>query len=189
MNGKQMIVPRSGFQSSVNLAYDLARADKVRDFVPTEATLRVIEELVLATAPHATERAHLLVGAYGKGKSHAVLVLLSLLAKRHREALEPLLSVLRTERPQLAQYLGEQVLAEEALPLLPVIVDGTQKDLSAAFLLALKRTLAAAHLTGLLPETPYQAAVRQVQRWKKAFPATYRCPTGYHCLHLDLLGS
>ena len=174
MNGKQMIVPRSGFQSSVNLAYDLARADKVRDFVPTEATLRVIEELVLATAPHATERAHLLVGAYGKGKSHAVLVLLSLLAKRHKEALAPLLSVLRTERPQLAQYLGEQVLAEEALPLLPVIVDGTQKDLSAAFLLALKRTLAAAHLTGLLPETPYQAAVRQIQRWKKAFSATYR---------------
>lgn len=174
MNGKQMIVPRSGFQSSVNLAYDLARADKVRDFVPTEATLRVIEELVLATAPHAAERAHLLVGAYGKGKSHAVLVLLSLLAKRHKEALAPLLSVLRTERPQLAQYLEEQVLAEEVLPLLPVIVDGTQKDLSAAFLLALKRTLAAAYLTGLLPETPYQAAVRQIQRWKKAFPATYR---------------
>lgn len=174
MNGKKMIVPRSGFQSSVNLAYDLVRADKVRDFVPTEATMRVIEELVLATAPHATERAHLLVGAYGKGKTHAVLVLLSLLAKRHREALSPLLSVLHAERPQLAQYLEEQVLAEGVLPLLPVIIDGTQKDLSASFLLALKHTLAEAQLTGLLPETPYQAAVRQIQRWKKAFPATYQ---------------
>lgn len=174
MNVKKMILPRSGFQSSVNLGYDLARADKVRDFVPTEATMQVIEELVLATAPHATERAHILVGAYGKGKSHAVLVLLSLLAKRHREALAPTLAALECYRPELGQYLRTQVLAENAAPMLLVIVDGTQKHLASSFLLALKRTLAAAHLSALLPETPYQAAVRQIHRWQKEFPATYQ---------------
>ena len=173
MNAKNMILPRSGFQTSVNLAYDLDDSEKVRDFVPTEATVRVLEQLVLATAPSAMERAHILIGAYGKGKSHAVLILLSLLAKRHPKALAPILAAFASYRPELCAYVRNQVLAEAIPPLLPVIVEGTQKDLTRAFLLALRRTLAAAHLSDLLPETPYEAAVRQIQHWKKEFPATY----------------
>lgn len=173
MNAKYMILPRSGFQTSVNLAYDLDDSEKVRDFIPTEATMRVLEKLVLATAPGATERAHILIGAYGKGKSHAVLILLSLLAKRHPGAMGPTITALSSYRPELGAYVKNQVLAEDVSPLLPVIVDGAQKDLTRAFLLALRHTLQAAHLSDLLPETPYEAAVKQIRRWKKEFPATY----------------
>ena len=58
MGIEELIQPRTGFQTSVNLAYDLKRADKIKDFVPTTASMKVLEKLMLPTAPGASERAH-----------------------------------------------------------------------------------------------------------------------------------
>jgi hypothetical protein len=65
LSGKISVV--KGFQTSVNIAYDLNNADKVRDFIPTQSSLDIIEDVLLSTANNATDRARILVGAYGRG--------------------------------------------------------------------------------------------------------------------------
>ena len=70
-----------GFQTSVNIAYDLNNTGKISGFIPTMSSLDIIEDVLLSTAPNSTERARILIGAYGRGKSHIILVLLSLLYK------------------------------------------------------------------------------------------------------------
>ena len=63
MDLRKCISPKRGFQSSVNIAYDLHRDDKIEDFIPTQASLEVLEEFLLGTAVSATERARILIGA------------------------------------------------------------------------------------------------------------------------------
>ena len=71
------------FQYSVNIEYDLGNEEKVRGFIPTTATFDIIEDIMLSTHVSSTDRARILIGAYGKGKSHFVLVVLSLLMSKN----------------------------------------------------------------------------------------------------------
>ncbi|MBQ7498199.1 MAG: hypothetical protein IJU00_10275, partial [Selenomonas sp.] len=141
--------------------------------MPTKATMKVLEKLMLPTAPGASERAHILIGAYGKGKSHLVLVLLAMLAKRHKEELAPVVRAMREHKEDLGRFAEEQLLGEGQLPLLPVVIDGSQSSLSQAFLSALQGTLSQAGLEDLMPETHFEAAIRQIELWEKDFPETY----------------
>ena len=79
---KQLINIAKGFQTSVNIAYDLNNDEKIRGFIPTMSSLDVIEDVLLSTTATSTQRARILIGAYGRGKSHIILVLMSLLFKK-----------------------------------------------------------------------------------------------------------
>ena len=79
---KDNIQVAKGFQTSVNIAYDLHDDNKVQNFIPTMSSLDIIEDVLLSTAPNSTDRARILIGAYGRGKSHIILVLLSMLFKK-----------------------------------------------------------------------------------------------------------
>lgn len=78
----EMISVATGFQYSVNIGYDLNDDTKLKNFIPTQSALRLLEEVLLSTAASSSERARILIGAYGKGKSHIILTILSILLKK-----------------------------------------------------------------------------------------------------------
>ena len=82
---KEAISVATGFQSSVNIAYDLGNDEKLKNFIPTKAALNLLEEILLSVNVNSSERARILIGAYGKGKSHIVLAIyyLSVAARRY----------------------------------------------------------------------------------------------------------
>ena len=85
----------SGFQSSVNIAYDLYNEGKIQDFIPTTSALELIENILLSTQAEATQRAKILTGAYGRGKSHIVLVALSMLYCKDKKVFNNLLDSIK----------------------------------------------------------------------------------------------
>ena len=94
----KMISVASGFQYSVNIGYDLNNEDKLKNFIPTKSALELLEDILLSTNPSSTERARILIGAYGKGKSHIVLMILSMLMKKDLALLEITLPKLRDKK-------------------------------------------------------------------------------------------
>ena len=78
----EMISVASGFQYSVNIGYDMNNDDKLKNFIPTKSALQLLSEILDSTATTSTERSRILIGAYGKGKSHIVLMILSMLLKK-----------------------------------------------------------------------------------------------------------
>lgn len=173
MDLKKYISPKSGFQSSVNIAYDLHREDKVKDFIPTKAAIDILEDLLLGTVMKSTDRARILIGSYGKGKSHLVLVLMGILQKMNPIALERVFLALKEYKPDLYQYIQNELLGENNLPFLPVIIDGSNSSLSQGFLSALKSSLVNNGLKDLMPTTHYQAAVKMIERWAVSYKETY----------------
>lgn len=167
----KMISVASGFQYSVNIGYDLNNDDKLKNFIPTKSALALLEDILLSTNSTSTERARVLIGAYGKGKSHIVLTILAMLMKRDlglfRKAMPKI-----GENPRLHQIV--QNYYESNNKILPVIITGSNTSLPQAFLLALQRTLSMNGLLDVMPETNYKAAAKVIERWEKEFPDTYK---------------
>ena len=167
----KMISVASGFQYSVNIGYDLSSDEKLKNFIPTKSALNLLEEILLSTADSSTERSRVLIGAYGKGKSHIVLTILSILLKRDLSLFEKMLPKLE-EHSKIKQCVLNYY--ESANKILPVVITGSNTSLSQAFLLALQRTLSDNDLLDVMPETNYKAAISVIERWKEEFPYTYR---------------
>lgn len=166
----KMISVASGFQYSVNIGYDLNNDTKLKNFIPTRSSLALLEDILLSTNPASTERARVLIGAYGKGKSHIVLTILAMLMKRDRDLFKKAMPKI-AENPRLAQLVENYYESDNKI--LPVIITGSNTSLPQAFLLALQRTLS---MNGLevMPETNYKAAVGVISRWETEFPETYK---------------
>lgn len=166
-----MIHIASGFQYSVNLRYDLNRKDKIENFIPTSSAFNFLEDIIKSTRADSTERARVLVGAYGKGKSHMVLTMLALLLKKDLQQFKHL-------QPKLSEY---KALAKEidryyssSGKILPVIISGSNTSIPQSFLTALEQSLRDNHLLDIMPDTNYQAAVRCIQKWQQEYPDTYQ---------------
>ena len=165
----KMISIAKGFQYSINIGYDLYNDNKIKNFIPTTLALSLLEKILLSTAVGATNRTRILIGAYGKGKSHIILMILSILLKRELKIFEKLLTKLEFF-PKLKQLVNDYYKSNNKI--LPVIITGSNISLSQAFLLSLQRTLSENNLLDLMPETNYQAAILTIKRWKNDFPET-----------------
>lgn len=166
----KMISVASGFQYSVNIGYDLNNDDKLKNFIPTKSAMALLEDILLSTSATSNERARVLIGAYGKGKSHIVLTILSMLMKKNRELFVKTMPKL-SENAKLKQLVDNYYDSENKI--LPVIISGSNTSLTQAFLLALHRTLSENDLLNVMPETNYKAAIKVINRWEKDFPDTY----------------
>lgn len=166
----EMISVAPGFQYSINIGYDLNNNDKLRNFIPTQSALRLLEDILLSTAPTATERARILIGAYGKGKSHIVLMILSILLKKDRALFKKTMPQIEAN-PRLHQIVENYYTSKNKI--LPIVITGSNTNLTQAFLLALQRTLSDNGLLDIMPETNYRAAISVIQRWESKFPDTF----------------
>lgn len=167
---RDMISVASGFQYSVNIGYDLGSDDKLRNFIPTKSSLSLLEEILLSINPASTDRARVLIGAYGKGKSHIVLAILSMLLKRDLVLYEKMMPKIH-ENPRIYQLVQNYYDSDNKI--LPVVISGSNTSLTQAFLLSLQRTLSDHDLLSAMPDTNYRAATNAIRRWEVDFPETY----------------
>jgi len=161
-----------GFQTSVNIAYDLNNENKIKNFIPTIASLDVIEDVLLSTSSSATNRARILIGAYGKGKSHIILMLMSLLSKKDKALFEVLLNKINEYNPSLYDYAVSYIESDRKL--LPIVISGNSVSLTQSFLGALQQSLKNENLLNLMPETNFKSAIATIELWKSSYPETYR---------------
>lgn len=166
----KMISVASGFQYSVNIGYDLNSDEKLKNFIPTKSALNLLSDVLMSTDISSTDRARVLIGAYGKGKSHIMLMILSMLMKKDLSLFENTMPRIKDDQ-RLLQLVENYYESDNKI--LPVIITGSNTSLTQAFLLALQRTLSENDLLSAMPETNYQAAVGVIKRWEKEFPSTY----------------
>lgn len=161
----------SGFQTSINIAYDLNNTDKIKGFIPTPAAIDVIEDIILSTADSSTQRARMLIGAYGRGKSHIVLVLLALLRLKDTELFSTILEKTKVCKPDLHDYIIEYIKSNKRI--LPIVVSGNSNSLTQSFLSALQQALSDEDLSDLMPDTHFIAAVNAIKNWEEKYPRTF----------------
>ena len=79
------------FQNSVNLSMDLNNQKKIDSYIPTRSAKSILNWYQKSIEQN-TDNATILIGPYGKGKSHLLLVLLDQLRKREKPFLPVIVS-------------------------------------------------------------------------------------------------
>lgn len=161
-----------GFQTSVNIAYDLHNEIKVKNFIPTMSSIDIIEDVILSTSVQGMGRARILIGAYGRGKSHIVLILMSLLYKKDIALFQVLLNKIKEQNQKLYRFITDYINSNQKL--LPVIVSGSSTSITQSFLSALQSALKSENLMNLMPETNFKSAVNTIALWKNHYHDTYK---------------
>ena len=118
-----------------------------------------------------TKRAHILIGAYGKGKSHIVLEILSLLLEKNKKLFGTFLKKIKELNFGLYEDLDFYLDSKQRL--LPIIISGSNTSLSQSFLSALYKTLKQNDFADLMPDTNFSAAINTINKWKNEYPVTY----------------
>lgn len=80
-NYRNIVVPRPNFKYSINIQHDLFEAEKLRQYVPLEHSIKVFNELFSNIVDNKVIHSRILYGSYGTGKSHLVTVLATILGK------------------------------------------------------------------------------------------------------------
>ena len=169
---KKNIAVEEAFQKSVNIRYDYGNMAKVQDYIASGDSLELLRTLTWATANHATNRANILIGAYGRGKSHLILVLLTLLCAEERSSCNVILKQIKNYDEELYVYLQDYL--ENKQRLVPVIISGNSDSISQSFLAALQEALNREQLEDLMPDTHFTAASNMITTWREQYPETYR---------------
>lgn len=168
---KNIVKIDTRFQKSVNLALDMGDMERVNQYIPTRSSVAILKQYLETIRSRQGGHATVLIGPYGKGKSHLLLVLMALLCKRDRKETAKIRKrILQTDQ-SLEPLLGEK--AEQQKPFLGVIISSFQGDLNQSFLYALQEALEREGLEDLSPESEFTEAVRVIGQWEKEYPETY----------------
>lgn len=165
------------FKSSINLYLNLNNRDKVLRYIPTKSSMNFLNECLCAVRGN-KEHASLIIGPYGKGKSHLLLVLLAIVSmERTPENSEMVDKVI--EKIKVVDDIGDDVadnittIWNEKGRYLPVLITNTQADLNQAFLYGLNDALKREGIEGMIPDTYYSIAIEKILNWEKEYPDTY----------------
>ncbi|MCI8326142.1 MAG: hypothetical protein HFI37_00025 [Lachnospiraceae bacterium] len=170
MDMKNIVKVDKRFQKAVNLTLDFGDMDRVNHYIPTKSSVSILKQYLENIEKDQAEHATILIGPYGKGKSHLLLVLLALLCskdkKKTKEVREKIISVKKS-----TEKLFEKI--SESKPFLPVIISSFQGDLNETFIFSLQEALKREGITDLTPESEYTESIQAINVWKKDYPATY----------------
>ena len=181
MELSQIITVDKKFQTSVNLEYDLYSFDKIEGYIPTEQSVVVLNKFLQSIYyPSTNTRANVLVGPYGRGKSHLLLVLSSLLSldivsegkTKAKKVLKSLIDKIARVDDKVGA-LAERIY-ENKIRFLPIIINSNGIDINQNLILALRDALERANLIDILPSTHFDAALSVLKMWEGAYPEAYQ---------------
>lgn len=163
------------FESAVNLGLDLNKHKKIEEYIPTDSSIKVLKEYLINIFDDTAEKATVLIGPYGKGKSHLLLILCALVSmplndKNNVEVLQRLIKNISQQNKEAAEIACR--LLKDKKRFMPVIINGGYGNLQQTFLLAIKEALEREGLEEIIPSTYYDVAIEVVNKWDQEYPNT-----------------
>lgn len=170
MKYSEFVGSNNNFQTSVNLQYDLNRKDKICGFIPTKQSLTILKRYLNAVCSdnNNEDNATVLIGPYGRGKSHLLLVLSAILSGSSDD---PVISELITKLSESDESIGEllNVFCAKKKPYLPIIINSNHTDINQSFIVALREALERNGLDDFFPETYFDSALKMINKWENEF--------------------
>ena len=180
-----LIGVNENFQYSVNLQFDINNIEKIKEYIPTKDGCELLKSY-LNSIIYGKNRATILIGPYGKGKSHLLLVLITLLDDYEKEDIPYIDNfILKIKRIDAELYEMLVKIRKEKQRMMPVIINSNYGDLNQAFLLALSEALEREKLSDIIVNTYFDVAIKVIEKWeekyKDAINEIKRCLKEYDC--------
>lgn len=173
MKYNEFICSNNNFQSSVNLQYDLNREQKLDSYIPTQQSITILKRYLNAVYNdnYNEDNATVLIGPYGRGKSHLLLILASLISFGMGNTSESTIDSLIDKISYTDETVGElaNFIKTKGTPFLPVIINSNHTDINQSFIVALRDALDKNGLNDFFPETYFDSAIKMIETWENDF--------------------
>lgn len=160
------------FQHSINLKLDQMRKEPIENYIPTQASMKILCEYLEELTGKKKEASTMLIGPYGKGKSHLLLVLMYLLNPFDKDLsarlIEHFMQAEEKTGTKMKQYM------QMGKHYLPVVVSFGSEPLEQSYRRGLMSALKRFGLEDCIPDSYYTEAIHTIQTWKKEYPETYQ---------------
>ena len=172
---KDILILDNDIKSSINLNLDYKDKSKINSYIVTSKSIEIINEIVNTFKDSNKNKAKILIGPYGKGKSHLALYMLNLIS--NKRCIKEYTTLLRKSR-ESGEYVYESInsFIESEDKYLPVILNSTPYNKSFADILifSLKNALVNNGLNDLSLDFYFEKAVQKIQVWKKQYELTFK---------------
>lgn len=164
---KDYIQLNDDFKYSVNIEYDYDNANKINSYILTRDNVEVLK-FYFNNINENKYRANFLIGAYGKGKSNLLLVLLNLLTAYDKRYDANVMSFIeRLKKYDKDLYLQVKKFRASKKRLLPVIINSNYDDLNRSFLHAIKSAIEKFDFRNVIFDSYYDVAYRTILKWEQ----------------------
>lgn len=185
MKYSEIIGVNENFQYSVNLQFDINNIAKIKEYIPTKDGCELLKKYI-ASVSGGKNRATTLIGPYGKGKSHLLLVLITLLNDYDKNDIKYIDDFIeKTKDVDFEFYESIKEIRKKEIKLMPVIINSNYGDLNQAFLLALSEALEREKLNNIVTNTYFDVAIKVIEKWeekyKEAIVDFSTCLKEYNC--------
>ena len=171
MKLSELVKVDSRFEKSINLSLDLEDPTKVNYYIPTRSALKILEGFLDNITVQARNRASILIGPYGKGKSHLLLVLMAILSRPGSPEVKELLGRIGKISPETVDKIKNAM--KKGGRFLPVIVNPSNGTLYSILLKSIQQAFRREGITDVDPDSYYTEAVNTINSWKKDYPDAY----------------
>ena len=159
----------SQFQNSINLNLDLKNHAKINTYIPTTTGNQFLKSYIDDVLLPNRDKSTMLIAPYGKGKSHAILVLQNLLQNTNYEKIFSFIENIKSNDIELYNRI-ERIKSKKYLP---VIISHTRGTLNSSLMNSLNKALVNNELNNIKLETDYTQAIDRILNWKKLYPEVY----------------
>jgi len=190
MKYNELIGVNENFQYSVNLQFDINNISKIREYIPTRDGCELLKKYIDSVL-NGKNKATTLIGPYGKGKSHLLLVLITLLNdyfENDCQYINEFIEKIKSIDTNLYNDLNR--IRKEKIRLMPIIINSNYSDLNQAFLLALSESLERENLSDIVINTYFDVAIKVIEKWENNYKdfivEIKKCLKNYDCTLKEL---
>lgn len=169
----------SKFQPSINIVYDTGNPELFSQFVPNLNQIDILTSILDGIINH-KDKAHLLIGPYGAGKSMVGAMVASLISfRKNSKDIKNFKKNVDTVSPDAAELL-EEVLSEKEIKWIPITITGNFGKFDQIILDAIVNQLKENNISFSLKGDQEQI-LKTVSLWECEYPDTYS-KFDYYCV-------
>ncbi|WP_339285707.1 hypothetical protein [Paenibacillus sp. FSL R5-0486] len=159
------------FKTSVNIKFDIGNTEFIKRYISTPSHAEAINGIIEGFTKEDANRAHILVGPYGTGKSLLANIIAGMVSKSvSSEDVNSLVNKFIQVDDSTAHYISEASQLERRY--LPIILSGNEGRFRQSILSNLLKKLHEENIHVTLPGVSTKV-IETITSWKQSFPETY----------------
>lgn len=159
------------FKSSVNIKFDIGNAEFIERYIPTPSHAEAMKGIIEGFTEENANKAHIIVGPYGTGKSLLANIVSSIVSKLISASD---ISKLVKKFENVDDQITSKIKAASNLPVsyLPIILSGNEGRFRNVIISNILRKLQDRGIEVVLPGLVTKI-IESINVWKKEYPSTY----------------
>lgn len=172
---KEILKPDNNIQCSINIDLDYKDDNKKQSYILTSKSIEIINEVITTFDNKNKNKSKILIGPYGKGKSHLALYIMGLISDDNRD--EQKYNLLLKKSREQGEYVYNNIkeFIDSDKRYLPVVLNSTpyNKNLSDILIYSLKNALDINEIKDIDLDFYFEKAVNKIDLWENEYETAF----------------